>query len=164
MDIADILTGLTDCLCEQLAATLPVAQCCLVASDPIVPSCCNGFAWVRLLDTYPTKNGVTLDQTPDRCLPPVWAMRVELGVERCAPATCDALDNPCCDAERDSVMDLLSDFAAMQRALLCCLPNLPDGPRKDEVVLGPFRPQAPLGGCVRATMTATIRYLNHCAC
>jgi hypothetical protein len=159
----DLLSAILACYCQQLNLNPnPPSECCLVTGAPVVGDCCAGFAWVRVLNIYPTRSFPALDQTPDRCIPPVWAMQVELGIDRCAPAICDTAGNPCCDSELVGVAQQLLDRDAMIRALYCCLPALdePGAPRMDEILTGPWVANGAEGGCYSSTMTATIRFIN----
>ena len=84
MEPIEMLQALATCWCQALANTVggAPASCCMVASDPVIPSCCEGFAWVRMVSmvpVYPKNTG------PTRCNHPTWKMVVELGISRCAP-------------------------------------------------------------------------------
>lgn len=165
MNPADILAALIACFCENLALTTrgAPANCCIVATDPVVPDCCPGFAWVRILSAYPSQNFPQADARADRCRPPVWAMQVELGVDRCAPSPCDAMSASCCTAETDAALDQLSDFEAFRRTLGCCL-TLSTDLGLDEVVMGVWSTGVSQGGCLRSTQTALIRWIDICPC
>lgn len=167
MDPIDILSALVACFCTNLESSPGGApgQCCLVSTAPIIPECCGGVAWVRALQIYPTLQFPAVDQTPSRCRPPMWAMVVELGLDRCAVPVCDDLGNPCCDLEADATNVLLGDFAAMNKTLTCCFPGgNPDAPARDQIVPGPWVVGDPEGGCIRSTMTATIQFTQFCSC
>lgn len=155
----EILFNLGDCLCQALEDTNPVGSCCVVAVQPVVPNCCDGFAWVR------TTGSLVVPYDPrQRCLPPVWALQVELGISRCAPGFCDALSNPCCENEAAAALVLMADFAALQRALLCCLPAIAGGPKLDQITITGWTVGDPEGSCVTGRMLASIEYFNSCAC
>lgn len=160
MTPAEILFNLGDCLCTALGDSgNPVGRCCVVAVAPSIPNCCEGFAWVR------TTGAVVVPYDPrQRCLPPAWAMGVELGITRCAPGQCAELSNPCCENEAAAALVLLSDFAALQRALLCCLPAISGGPKLDQITITSWTVEDPAGGCVTGKMLATVQYYNNCAC
>lgn len=157
-----MLTRLTACFCASLTDSVggAPADCCLVSAAPVVAECCAGFAWVRVVSIAP------VNQTPSRCIPPTMVMTVELGIDRCAPALCGGLSNPCCASEAEAANVMLGDFAAMQLALGCCMPVKDySGPAMDQIVLGPWQVGPPEGGgCLRNIMTATITYANQCAC
>lgn len=160
MSPEEILFNLGDCFCALLAAgSAPPASCCVITADPVIPDCCSGFAWVRSTGALVVPYDVR-----QRCLPPVWALGVELGISRCAPATCGNLANPCCENEAAAVLVQLADFASMQRALLCCLPAIAGGPKLDQINIISWAVDEPEGGCVTARMLANIEYYNQCAC
>lgn len=165
MNPADILAALIACFCENLALTTRGApqNCCIVSGDPVLPDCCAGLAWVRLLSAYPSQSFPQADSKGDRCRPPVWAMVVELGVDRCAVPPCDALSPACCELETNAALDQLSDFEAFRRTLGCCLTQSTDL-ALDEVVMGAWSPGESQGGCQRSTQTATIRWIDICPC
>lgn len=157
----ELLFNLGACLCDALEASPGGATgtCCVVATQPVVPECCEGFAWVR------TTGSVVLPfEVRQRCLPPVWALQVELGVTRCAALPCKELGNPCCDPEADATLTLLGDFTAMQQALLCCLPAIAGAPKLDQITIQGWTVDEPLGACATSRMLASIEYLNSCAC
>lgn len=156
----EILFSLGDCLCTALEDSNPVGSCCVVsAGPPVIPNCCEGFAWVR------TTGATVVPYDPrQRCLSPVWSLGVELGISRCAPGFCDALSNPCCENEAAAALVLMADFAALQRALLCCLPAIDGGPKLDQITIQGWIVDEPEGGCVTGRMLANIEYLNQCAC
>lgn len=151
------------CYCAALASNPnPPAQCCLVASNPVVPDCCDGSAWVR-----PTAVTPLPTETATRCIPPSWVLEVELGIRRCAPSTCGNLDNPCCASEDSAVTQTFHDRDAMTEALLCCLPGSTDGglyPMMDDIIVGAWTVIDSDGACYGSRMTAQIRFYNGCAC
>lgn len=163
--VPEILSTLIACLCEKLALSTggAPAQCCLISSPAVIASCCAGFAWVRPVGSFPTDVFPAQAYTPTRCLPPTWGLSVELGVARCAPTSCDQQGNPCCEKEATAVTVALSDFDAMKKAVLCCLPAA-TGLLLDEIEIGPWVVGGSEGGCFASTMTATIRYTDNCAC
>lgn len=165
MEALDIMANIQECFCAQLAlGPNPPDQCCLVAGRPAIAECCAGVAWVRMKNIYPTSTFPARSQKAERCIHPVWAISIELGILRCAPETCGPLANPCCDAEFDAVVQLLADRDAMVRTLSCCLQGVPDAPQLDEIVFGSWDIHDATGGCIGSTMDATVRLLNSCAC
>ncbi len=156
----EIVFNLGDCLCQLLEdGENPVGSCCVVATAPVIPNCCQGFAWVR-----PTGSTVVPYDPRQRCLPPVWNLGVELGIARCVAGNCGVLENPCCENEAAAALVLMSDFTALQRALLCCLPAITGGPKLDQITIQGWIVEEPEGGCVTGRMLATIEYYNSCAC
>lgn len=156
----EIIFNLADCLCAVLEdGENPVASCCVVAAAPVIPRCCDGFAWVRA-----TGAQVVPYEVRQRCLPPVWSLGVELGISRCAPGFCDATSNPCCENEAAAALVLMADFATLQRTLLCCLPAIDGAPKLDQITITGWTVEDPEGGCVTGRMLANIEFFNNCAC
>lgn len=171
MSPEDVLTALQECWCEQLGDT--VAVCCITASVPVVPECCAGFAWVRLVGAYPSMNFPALLGTPERCRIDTWALTVEIGVVRCVDPPCDALGQPCCDAELVGAIGVLDDFARMRRTFSCCLPTIEivtqpfdeiEKLRSDEIIPGTFAVGTPQALCLPRSMQATIFTSSPCSC
>lgn len=168
MEPIEILQKLTTCWCEALAASPGGApmSCCMVASDPVIPNCCAGFAWTRIIAIQPVYPG----GQPQRCVPPGWKIVLELGISRCAPPICgDGAQNPCCENEAVAVNVQQGDFFAAVRAFGCCLTARPTDPyadfvSPDQVQLGAWAVDDPSGGCVTARMTAAITTNFNCSC
>jgi hypothetical protein len=168
----EILQQLTQCWCDALALSPGGApgKCCMVASDPVIPVCCDGFAWVRMTSMTPFYPKHPGGSGPSRCVHPMWKMAVELGIARCAPPICgDGLQNPCCENEADAVNVQFGDFAAFSRALGCCLPTPPPGDpwggiQSDQITIFGFAMDPPSGGCVTGRGTATIQMQLDCSC
>jgi hypothetical protein len=53
--------------------------------DPLTGGdlCCEGLAWVRIGDTYPSSNFPEPDSTTKGCFPTSWALTLEAGLLRC---------------------------------------------------------------------------------
>lgn len=151
----ELLTALKDCYCEFLATSIGGAPgtCCVTTHRPAPVSCCDGWAWVRLVNAYPSVSFPALDQQERRCPIMAFALTVELGIIRCAPAACGDLGDPCCASEEAAVATQLGDRLAMLQALTCC-PSV----RTSDVILGPWTAEDPAGGCISSVMTATIRF------
>lgn len=158
----DTLVAVRNCLCDALStSSVPPAICCITAGRPVIVECCQGIAWVRMVNAYPTTAFPSQDRTPSNCVPPAWALVVEVGVARCVPQPCGELSPACCETELDVAMLLLEDFAAIRRMVTCCLP--PEI-RPDEIVAGAWTVTDPEAGCVSGSMQLTIRVLDACAC
>lgn len=169
MDPESVLTALQECWCAQLGDT--VAVCCITASVPVVPECCAGFAWARLVGAYPSVAFPQLLGTAERCRIDTWALTVEIGVVRCIDPPCDALGPPCCDAELVGAIGVLDDFARMRRTFSCCLPTTEittafgvEKLRGDEIIPGPFAVGTPQALCLARSMQATIFTSSPCSC
>lgn len=157
--IDEALVALRDCWCLQLGGT--VATCCLTAGQPVIPDCCDGFGWVRMVGAYPSVNFPQLLATPERCRIDTWAVQVEIGVARCAPQPCGATGPTCCEAELTAALIQMDDLSRLRRLFTCCLT---DTIRADETIPGPWRVVGPEGGCISSVMTATLLISDFCGC
>lgn len=170
MDPEAILLALQECWCAALIDPVTqqstVAVCCITASLPVIPECCGGFAWVRLVGAYPTLDFPRQLNAAERCRHDQWALTVEIGVARCVPEPCDALGTPCCDAELVGAMDVWDDFARMRRVFGCCLPvpGGADGLKSDDIIPGAFTVSPLQGTCLPRSMQATLRSISYCGC
>lgn len=160
LDLPDLLVAIQTCWCETLQDSVggAPAACCLIAGEPVVANCCEGFAWVRLVNAYPSTAFPDQEVEAVRCGTGGMAAVVEIGITRCAAQPCDVLDNACCDAEMDMVMVQLDDYARMRKILRCCV-----GVPGDFVVPGRFTSENK-GGCLTSAMQATFRWLDLCGC
>ena len=116
-----LMLELRRCLCEELAKASPSEELCMCTVVPGEPdfSCVQngkGFAWVRLVNAYPSNSVPTVE---NRLLPchPLHGALIEVGVVRCSPVP----SNPRAVVSKDAwqkVSELvMSDMAAMNRAL-----------------------------------------------
>lgn len=149
-----LLPAIQACFCALLAATVggAPAMCCVVTGQPSVPNCECGFAWVRLVSAYPSVNFPVAQLAPQKCIIDTWAMKIEVGITRCAPAPCDMLDNSCCAAEATANAILLDDWRALRQLWTCGCIGIP----QDQIVFGDVRVYGPTGGCLGVIGTATI--------
>jgi hypothetical protein len=149
-----LLPAISACLCAILADSAGGAPgvCCVVAGQPSVPNCECGFAWVRLVSAYPSVAFPTANSKPQNCIIDTWALKVEVGVTRCAPAPCDVLDNSCCVEQEAANAILLDDFRALRQLFTCGCIGIPH----HDIVIGDLRVYGPQGGCLGVIMTATI--------
>lgn len=164
LPIEDLLVSIQNCWCEALQDSVggAPATCCIIVGQPVVPDCCSGFAWVRMLSAYPTLDFPSQDTEAHRCRVDTWAAVIEIGVTRCAPQPCDPLGNPCCDSEFDATLAMLDDFARLRRLLSCCV-----GVPADSVVPGQWAVQGAgaEGGCLTNAIQATFRFASgDCGC
>lgn len=155
MDPTTLMQALQVCWCELLASTSDgaPATCCLVAGKPAIVDCCNGYAWVRLVQAYPTEFFPQPFNTAKKCPALTWALVVEVGVTRCAAGPCSPTDTTCCANEAAAADALFSDFEAARKLWSCgCI-----GLANDQIIPGQMRVYGPEGGCVGVTMTATLQ-------
>ena len=153
----DILANILSCFSQALVGTMggSPADACITAGPPAIVECCNGFAWVRMVRAYLTTTFPAFASTPQACPQNIWAIDVELGITRCAPAPCDAAGAVCCDAHDTAQSIMMSDFAAMRNLWLCGCTGI--DPK--DMVIGPIVPYGPEGGFYGLKQTATIRSL-----
>lgn len=150
----ELLPAISACLCTILADTAggAPAVCCVTAGQPAVPNCECGFAWVRLVSAYPSVNFPVAQNAPQNCIIDTWALKVEIGIARCAPTPCDVMDDVCCEAQETANAILLDDFRALRQLWTCQCLGIPS----NNIIMGELRIQGPQGGCVGLVMTATI--------
>jgi hypothetical protein len=161
MLVTPIAQALLECLCEQLATTIggPPCQCCLRPGglNPPADACCKcgngqGQASVQVLSIYPTikfpQRGVGASLSP--CTEWVWAAELALVVYRCM-ACADDSGFPSCDELTYDARKILSDAAAMRRAVLCC-----DWRDDQAIVPGEWLPVQTAGCCGGGRMTVTV--------
>lgn len=160
--VDEILNNLQACFCAILAETVggAPADCCVTAGQPIIADCCAGFAWIRLVRSYQTHAFPAHANVPTNCMLDQWAIVVEIGVARCAPASCDSIGNVCCEAQATANDILLSDFHAMRKLFSCGCTGI----SAKEIVTGDWAPVGPEGGCLASKMTATILSSGNCDC
>lgn len=113
--------------------------------------CCEGVAWLRLVQMYPSSSFPDPDRTYSPCGPLQWAVVYELGVARCAPRPA-ANDLPSADQWNEVSLAVLDDAAAMRRAMCCWADSDPDR----MYVPGLWTPLPTEGGCVGGTQQLTV--------
>lgn len=155
LPLASLLAAIQECWCDKLATSLggAPADCCSISGEPVVADCCSGYAWVRLINAYPTLDFPAQDTEARRCPLGLWAAVIEIGISRCAAQPCDTLGNVCCESEAAASAILLDDFDRMRFVLDCCL-----GIPGDTVVPGQWSVRGPEGGCLTSSMRATFLF------
>lgn len=160
--IRPILYDLRDCLEHEMSKVgSPPAVTCIRPGDRVElllstarDECCEGLAWVRWVNDYPSTEFPLQDVTFNRCMPMQYAVVVELGVALCAPRP-PANTFPSCEqwtAVNDAVLD---GGAAIRRAVVCCFRQL--NSYKDwPLLLGLAQPLSVEGGCVGMARQITI--------
>lgn len=112
--------------------------------------CCDGLAWVREGDIFPSSDFPTADTTANKCLP-VWAFELEIGIIRCAPV--GTINDTVTDDEHLQTALLLSeDIAAIRRALCCFIDAW-----EYAVAIGRIAKVGPEGGCMGNLATLTVQ-------
>lgn len=113
--------------------------------------CCEGLAWVRVVSVAPSSSAQwpNPDITPQSCYPLRYAVVLEMGIVRCAPAP-GANDIPSQDAWDNLTELILNDMAAMQNAA-CCFGEDFNG----LYLTGTWTPLSIEGACAGGSMTLT---------
>jgi hypothetical protein len=147
LPIMDRLLGCLMVELERSPAGTPEFSGLLPGAAVITDYC--GMAWVRLQQAAPSARFPNAGATPSSCADPT-AVTVQLGVTRCIP-TSEATGQPPTPAQQDlAVRGQMGDYAALRRAVLCCL--------KGEVyVLGAYLPLGPQGGIGGGALTVTVQ-------
>lgn len=156
--------NLLNCLCAALATNPnPPAKCCLTWGDPLADfgvdgnDCCDGAAYVRMLEFYPSSNlfpDRTIERQSGPCGVVAWAVRFELTVFRCWP-TPGFGTIPCTDLTAATVQ-LFNDGEAIRRAM-CCFRTLN---RDFLVAITETEPIDPAGGCAGIQASLAIQLPN----
>lgn len=115
--------------------------------------CCEGLAWVRLAQVYPSSDFPAADQAYRKCQTG-WAVVVEIGMARCAPVG-DENHLPTCDQWTETVNHTTADAAALRRTRMR-LHTLDDF-RHRMSVPGQWEPMTTEGGCVGGAMLLTVQ-------
>jgi hypothetical protein len=119
--------------------------------------CCQGLAWVRVLNITPSINFPQADTTPSDCPHSSYAVEFELGAIRCM--TFGSIQaGPTCDQWTDVFLQVDEDAASMRRAI-CCLFDLvaANATFIDQIVTGTWVPIDNQGGCIGGLMTVTVQ-------
>src|SRR5690606_35524537 len=161
---------LAECLCGLLSERDPVACCCVEPGAEVAwDDCTGGQAWVRIVQEYPLGDRFPHPQNSASPCGGVggWAVVLELGVLRCMPLPDGQGSLPSCQAEQDTAERIADDKHTMREAVFCC--DWRDTPRdafaspEDGLIVGPWTPVGPEGGCVGGTMTVTV-HATGCIC
>lgn len=158
----DLAGQLLDCFVQELAKVQkPPAEVQLrpgISATAWVSAnhneCCSGLGWVRVDSIFPSSDVFPAqDEVPQPKGTSSWAVTLELGVFRCAPAP-DENSVPL-GAEWDSVVQAMMDDAAAMRRAICCLETELHG--RQRVLPGQWQPLDVQGGCAGGFMTVTVR-------
>lgn len=171
MDMADLWI---ECLNEVLLnppVGMPIPRdVCRVSGtelaedvDPLTSRdrCCDGLAWVRINDAYPSSDFPVPDPIGNKCWPVAWAQRYEVGILGCYPS-----DTPMLTCSQLNVM-AEQDAARIQylKRVACCFGDrLKANPRTRGrlwVVEG-IAVQGPRGGCLSRVMSVLIQIPRCC--
>jgi hypothetical protein len=114
--------------------------------------CCEGLAWVRVVSVAPssTNQWPNPDILPQKCNTLRYAVVLEMGIVRCAPAP-GANEIPSQDAWDTLTETILDDMAAMQKAV-CCFADGFNGLYLE----GTWTPLSIEGACAGGSMNLTV--------
>lgn len=120
--------------------------------------CCEGLAYVKIVNTYPSDNFPEPNDTYIPCGANQWAVDLELGVLRCAPV--GDIEYVPTDAEWTATAEQVAhDQAALRQAVACFRDALEPGtpwiPRNG----APISPQGGCTGCTQVVTVGLIRQL-----
>lgn len=142
---------LLDCLGTALNNNPnPPAEICLTWGSPIADlgldgsDCCNGTAYVSMLEYYPSSNlfpDRTIERQSGPCGVLAWALRLEVSVFRCWPD--EGMRRISCTTRTETVTQLFHDAQAI-RAAMCCFQQINQGLL---VAVTDAQPIDPMGGC-----------------
>ena len=158
---ADLARRLLDGLVAELAATVAGPVCRVHLSPGAIVTadhCCEcaggqGQASVRLAQLYPSDPFPAPLVDLSRCWAMTWAAQYELVVYRCSGVVDDDGEPPSAERVEHDAQVVMSDAAAMVRAIGCCFAG---GPCGNGVVPGAWTPISPNGGCMGGAMTVTV--------
>lgn len=147
------LVALAECLQEQIRiAEVPDPQFVGIMPGRLVPhdycgtAGCGGMAYVRLVSTFPSVNGVTPNPTPLPNSP--LAFNVVVGIIRCAPQPSSRGIPPGVSDQFEAARLQTADMEVLYRTLECCL-------RDQKGAVGSYTPIGPDGGCLGGEWGAT---------
>jgi hypothetical protein len=145
------MLALKECLCEELekagGPTLCFCDIMPGTSDGFIDvDCegdgCGGSAWVRLRRVY-FSSRLPEDETAQTDLA-FRAVELEVGVARCITPIDDDGTAPDAVTQHMDARQILSDMAAMERAIRCCFGSVDDPVR--EYALGSYISMPGMGG------------------
>lgn len=159
--VTPVAEALLACLCAELETTIggKPCQCSLRpgAGFPPMDACCacgdgQGQASVQVLSVYPTTKfparGAGATVTP--CSGFAWVAELAVVVYRCMACPTDSSFPSGAELNADT-RKILSDAAAMRRAVLCC-----DWRDDRQVVPGEWQAIGPAGCCGGGRMTVLV--------
>lgn len=156
--IRNIMVGLASCLTDEIRSTQGVEIPCrimVVPGDAVTPdyegdcsddaeSC--GFAWVRLVSSYPAEGVGEQSTSPGNCNKTL-GFTINIGIIRCwSPGS--AAKGPTAAYVESMAFGALEDMQLMRRAIICC-----DTLDSDEFILGGYAPVGPLGDRIGGSWT-----------
>lgn len=165
---------LLDCLREYFLVPhdnlpdIPVGNFCLIPGseiaedvDPITGSdlCCEGLAWVRIGDAYPSSNWPEPDATLSKCWPVQWAQRYEVGILGCYPSSEHMLT---CAQKGEYALQDAARLEALKQ-VFCCFAQKKEMTRTARNwTIESIAVQGPRGGCVSRVASVIVQLPKCC--
>jgi len=152
------MVRLAGCLCAEIQASgLPTPCFCGVIEGTEANLDCGscedgcGAAWVRLVDGFPTQDGVTFD--PNATCLSQYAFTLEVGITRCfSPFEDSEGGQPGVAAHLEATRIQMADMSAMLRAIKCCFDN-----DEQPYNMGQYQPIPFTGGCGGGTWNIVVQ-------
>ncbi len=174
--VAPIAQALLACLCAQAALNpSPPQNCCYrvgteVAhdADQFTDLCCQGLAYVRLGDVFPsTDNFPELDvnrQAQENCGIASWGVELTAGLLRCIPMPEDG-SMPTCADWNEAAAQNFADSATLRATACCFVASVRANPLLlgMSAIIGRQTQTSPLGGCIERSISLTVQVPN-CDC
>jgi hypothetical protein len=131
---------------------IPVAI--LAGTQAVIDTCCPGFAWVRVIRTFPTVSFPTPATSRVGCPSTLFAAEIELGVTRCALDVLDESGGWSLGHKEADSLQVHLDRTALLQTVVCDIAPACDC---NTIQLGTWLP-LPTTDCVGSTLTYTIAY------
>jgi hypothetical protein len=156
--VRPVLQRLLTCFCDEVTRNpSPPAICGIrtgTTGEPlgalIVDECCEGAAFIRVTNVYPSTTLPNPSVDPVRCALPL-AVQFELSMWRCAAT--GTIQVPPSQADWDTVnLELLDDRVSMMNAICCFIGQRDPG----STTVGTWTPVEVQGGCVGSQMTIDV--------
>lgn len=167
---------LLDCLQQYYVTShenlpdIPTSNFCLIPGteiaedvDPMtsVDLCCNGLAWVRIADAWPSSVDFPApDQLTTKCFSVAWAQRYEVGILGCYNSS-EALS---CAQKHNYALEDAARIRAIKE-VFCCFGNaLNDNPRTRGRLwtIEAITVQGPRGGCISRVASIVVQLPKCC--
>lgn len=154
--------ALLDCLTVALQEhPVPPANYCLRVGEEVrqdlsifEDECCDGLAYVKVNQSYPSANFPEPLEDPTNCATNEYALDLEMGIFRCAP-TGDEQHVATCEQWTSTAEIVAYDHAAMRRAVACFRGARGPG---EYALQRAWVPLGPQGGCTGSTMVLTASF------
>lgn len=126
--------------------------------------CCDGLGWVRVDAFYASEINFPEEDTVARnCAPGQYALRLEIGVARCAEWG-DEANLPTCDQQTTLARQISLDRRAIQEAICCLRAQYTEllGDPRVPTIEGTWEQLDIEGGCAGSSKMITLAVLSSC--